>query len=121
MWLKKQYMKTRSALTSPGAKKFYGQVGRGAVKAGKYVNRMSDNLDNTFSIPGHLPDNTLSNYNVPQGYKLVKEQYIIKKNNRSMIATRLKLVKIASKKPKKKTTNIPKGYKLVKTKAKKRR
>jgi hypothetical protein len=80
MWMKKQYMKAKETLTSDKAKKIYGQIGRGAVKTGKYVNRMSDNLDNTFSIPRRLPDNTLSNLNkrksfsCPKGYKIVKKK-----------------------------------------------
>ena len=73
MGIKKIYSKTKVALTSPKAKKFYSGVGKAAVKTGIYFQQVDKNLDKTFSIPKKYPDGVISNYNVPPGYKLVKK------------------------------------------------
>jgi len=101
MGLKKIYSKTKKSLTSPKAKKFYSNVGKAAVKTGRYFQQVDRNLDKTFSIPKKYPDRTLSNYNLPPGYKLVKEPYIANTNRGRVIVYRTKVVKIKRKKKKK--------------------
>jgi len=70
---------TRKTLTSEETKKRLKALKGYAVGVGNYSERVSNNIDQTFSIPRRYPDGTISNLNrsnvyVPSGFKLVKKK-----------------------------------------------